>query len=262
MAVLPIIDAAEFEAVQTLLETCSPAHSPLRVSPAAQHCSRASASALAAARRCCGLGREGATGTTRARPRLGRAKLAARAERCPWTSSTASWLITSRIGRYSPCASRKSFTPCSTVARSAPGAPNGAYRRIAQAGVRSGRQTQAVLRCDRERHRRSLGPDAEELKAIRDQARADAERAQDAMERVGPSITPQAIKMFARQVCKHMRTESGGYRRDHLRARAQRVEVDAQEVRIIRTRINGVGKKWGRCFSRCFSGNCSPPELS
>jgi hypothetical protein len=29
-----------------------------------------------------------------------------------------------------------------------------------------------------------------------------------------------------------MRTESGGYRRDHLRALAQRVEVDAKEVRI------------------------------
>jgi hypothetical protein len=27
-----------------------------------------------------------------------------------------------------------------------------------------------------------------------------------------------------------MRTESGGYRRDHLRAFAQRVEVDAKEV--------------------------------
>ena len=30
-----------------------------------------------------------------------------------------------------------------------------------------------------------------------------------------------------------MRTESGGYRRDHLCALAQRVEVDAKEVRIM-----------------------------
>jgi hypothetical protein len=43
-----------------------------------------------------------------------------------------------------------------------------------------------------------------ELKAIWDQARADTERA-----------------------------EGGGYRRDYLRARAQRVEVDAQELRIM-----------------------------
>jgi hypothetical protein len=54
-----------------------------------------------------------------------------------------------------------------------------------------------------------------ELKAIRDQARVDAERAEDAIER---SITPQALKTFARQARKRMRTESGGYRRDHLRA--------------------------------------------
>ena len=72
-----------------------------------------------------------------------------------------------------------------------------------------------------------------ELKAVRDQARVDAERAQDAIERVGPSITPQALKTFARQARKRMRTESGGYRRDHLRALAQRVEVDAKEVRIM-----------------------------
>jgi len=30
-----------------------------------------------------------------------------------------------------------------------------------------------------------------------------------------------------------MRTEDGGYRRDHLRALAQRVEVDVKEVRIM-----------------------------
>lgn len=72
-----------------------------------------------------------------------------------------------------------------------------------------------------------------ELKAIRDQARVDAERADDAIERIGPSITPQALKTFARQTRRRMRTESGGYRRDHLRALAQRVEVDAKEFRIM-----------------------------
>jgi site-specific DNA recombinase len=72
-----------------------------------------------------------------------------------------------------------------------------------------------------------------ELKAIRDQARADAERAQEAIEHTGPSITPQALKTFARTARKRMRAESGAYRRDHLRALAQRVEVDAKEVRIM-----------------------------
>jgi DNA invertase Pin-like site-specific DNA recombinase len=72
-----------------------------------------------------------------------------------------------------------------------------------------------------------------ELKAIRDQARADAERAEGVIDRLGPSITPQALKTFASQARRRMRTESGGYRRDHLRALAQRIEVDAKQVRIM-----------------------------
>ena len=72
-----------------------------------------------------------------------------------------------------------------------------------------------------------------ELKATRDQARLDAERAEDAIERGGPAITPQALKTFARTARKRMRTNSGGYRRDHLRALAQRVEVDQKELRIM-----------------------------
>jgi site-specific DNA recombinase len=57
--------------------------------------------------------------------------------------------------------------------------------------------------------------------------------AEGAGERVGPSITPAALKTFAREARKRMRTEGGGYRRDHLRALAQRVEVDSHEVRIM-----------------------------
>jgi site-specific DNA recombinase len=63
-----------------------------------------------------------------------------------------------------------------------------------------------------------------ELKAIRDQARADAERAEGAI---------HSMKTFARTARKRMRIEGGGYRRDYLRALAQRVEVDAKELRII-----------------------------
>jgi site-specific DNA recombinase len=46
-------------------------------------------------------------------------------------------------------------------------------------------------------------------------------------------VLPQALKTFASQARKRMRNESGGYRRDHLRALAQRIEVDAKEVRIM-----------------------------
>ena len=72
-----------------------------------------------------------------------------------------------------------------------------------------------------------------ELKATRDQARLDAERAEDAIDRAGPTITPQTLKTFARTARKRMRTDGGGYRRDHLRALAQRVEVDQKELRIM-----------------------------
>jgi site-specific DNA recombinase len=72
-----------------------------------------------------------------------------------------------------------------------------------------------------------------ELKTIRDQASADAERAEGAIDRLGPTITTQSIKAFARTARKRMRTESGGYRRDYLRALAQRVEVDAEQLRIM-----------------------------
>jgi site-specific DNA recombinase len=72
-----------------------------------------------------------------------------------------------------------------------------------------------------------------ELKAVRDQASADAERAEGAAEKLAPGITPKALKGFAREARKRMRTGTGGYRRDHLRALAQRVEVDTHEVRIM-----------------------------
>lgn len=71
------------------------------------------------------------------------------------------------------------------------------------------------------------------LKAIRDQARADTERAEGAIERLEPAITIQSVQKFARTARKRMRIESGGYRRDYLRALTQRVEVDAKELRIM-----------------------------
>jgi len=46
-----------------------------------------------------------------------------------------------------------------------------------------------------------------------------------------------------------MRTEDGGYRRDHLRALAQRVEVDAKEVRIMGSK-NRTPAHARRCFKR------------
>ena len=64
------------------------------------------------------------------------------------------------------------------------------------------------------------------LKAIRDQAKADTERAQAMLDNSGSkAITPQMVRTFARTARQRIRLEGGGYRRDHLRALAQRVEV-------------------------------------
>jgi site-specific DNA recombinase len=77
------------------------------------------------------------------------------------------------------------------------------------------------------------------LKAIRDQAQADAARATATLEASGQhAITPQMVQRFARTARERIRIDGGGYRRDHLRALAQRVEVADREVRIIGSKSN------------------------
>jgi hypothetical protein len=64
------------------------------------------------------------------------------------------------------------------------------------------------------------------LNAIRDQAQVDAERAAAMMASPAQrAITPQMVQKFARTAPERIRIDGGGYRRDHLRALAQRVEV-------------------------------------
>ena len=46
-------------------------------------------------------------------------------------------------------------------------------------------------------------------------------------------VTPRMLSRFAHVARQRIRLEGGGYRRDHLRALAQRVEVAEGEVRIM-----------------------------
>ncbi|MGI8841912.1 MAG: recombinase family protein, partial [Caulobacteraceae bacterium] len=72
------------------------------------------------------------------------------------------------------------------------------------------------------------------LKAVRDQSRVDADRASAMLESAGQkAITAPMLAKFAQTARKRMRVPGGGYRRDHLRALAQRVEVNDGEVRIM-----------------------------
>ena len=80
------------------------------------------------------------------------------------------------------------------------------------------------------------------LNAIRDQARADAERVQAV---TGSSsrqaITPQMVREFASTARARIGIDGGGYCRDHLRALAQRVEVADKEVRIMGSKSQLLG---------------------
>ena len=68
------------------------------------------------------------------------------------------------------------------------------------------------------------------LKAIRDQSRVDADRASAMLESAGQkAITAPMLARFAQTARQRMRLPGGGYRRDHLRALAQRVEVNDGE---------------------------------
>ena len=72
------------------------------------------------------------------------------------------------------------------------------------------------------------------LKSTRDQAQTDAERTAAVLENAGPqTITPAMVRKFATTARERIRIAGGGYRRDHLRALAQRVEVADREVRIM-----------------------------
>ncbi len=72
------------------------------------------------------------------------------------------------------------------------------------------------------------------LKAIRDQSRVNADRASTMLESAGQkAITAPMLAKVAQTARQCMRLPGGGYRRDHLRALAQRVEVNDGEVRIM-----------------------------
>ena len=76
------------------------------------------------------------------------------------------------------------------------------------------------------------------LKAIRDQSRVDADRASAMLESAGQNvITAPMLASFAQTARQRMRLPGGGYRRDHLRALAQRVEVNDGEVRIMGSKV-------------------------
>ena len=86
---------------------------------------------------------------------------------------------------------------------------------------------------------KSLKERIAELRALKSQAQADAERAVITLQSVGVEITPAKLRSFADAARQRLRGPDGRrYRRDHLRALAQRIEVAEREVRIMGSRTN------------------------
>ena len=108
------------------------------------------------------------------------------------------------------------------------------HRRIAEADQRLGRLFDAIEVGMVDKDDAMAKERMASLKALRDQAAADAERTQLALDSSGnQGVTPDMLKGFARKARERIRLDGGGYRRDHLRALAQRVEVADDEVRIM-----------------------------
>jgi site-specific DNA recombinase len=237
MTVPPIIDAAEFEAVQALLKTRSPALTAPRITSGptlltgicfCAGCGMAMTLRTGKGGRyryytCSTKARQGETGCkgrTVPMERLDRV-VADHIERRLLQPKRLEEILSSVLDRREERAERRT-THIAEL-----------RKRASEADAKLKRLYDAIENGVADLSDPMLKDRVAELKAIRDQARTDAERAEDAIDRIGPSITPQALKTFARQARRRMRTDSGGYRRDHLRALAQRVEVDAKEVRIM-----------------------------
>ncbi len=90
----------------------------------------------------------------------------------------------------------------------------------------------------------------------RRQDRSARQRAQAMLEQASQTVvTPHTLNRFAAAARDRMRLPGGGFRRDHLRAPAQRVEVADGEVRII-----GSKSRLLQTLTAQESGNTVPTE--
>jgi site-specific DNA recombinase len=65
------------------------------------------------------------------------------------------------------------------------------------------------------------------------QTQTDSERISSSVERLAPTITADSLHRFAMAARRKLRDRECGYRRDHLRALTQRVEVDSNTEAFI-----------------------------
>ena len=237
MAVPAIVDKDEFEVVQMLLKSRSPAMVAPRIVSGPTLLTGICFCAGCGGAMPLRTGKSGVTAITPAAPKLARARPAVPVALFRWKSSTIWSRSTSNSVCYSPSVLSELLSH--VLDRRTERAERrrshiaDLRKRAAEADAKLKRLYDAIENGIADLSDPMLKDRIGELKATRDQARLDAERAEDAIDRAGPTITPQTLKTFARTARKRMRIDGGGYRRDHLRALAQRVEVDQKELRIM-----------------------------
>ena len=224
MAVPPIIDAAEFEAVQALLKSRCPALTAPRIASGptlltgicfCAACGGAMTLRTGKSGRykyytCCTKARQGETGCKGRTVPMEKldSVVAEHIEQRLLQPKRIEQILSRVLDRREERAERRTAHVAEL------------RKRAAEAGAKLKRLYDAIENGIADVSDPMLKGRVTELKAIHDQARADAERAEGA----------QNLRSQAR---RRMRAESGGYRRDHLRALAQRIEVDTKEVRIM-----------------------------
>lgn len=76
------------------------------------------------------------------------------------------------------------------------------------------------------------------IKAQRDKAEGDAQRAASAIDRITPTLTPDLLRRFSEATREMFRDDKGAYRRDLIRAVAQKVELlSPHEAKICGSRV-------------------------
>jgi site-specific DNA recombinase len=107
-------------------------------------------------------------------------------------------------------------------------------QRAAEADMRLKRLYDAIESGSLDPAESALGERIAGLTALRDQARADASRIEAMLaSSAHQGLTGIAVREMATEARSRMRLGKGGYRREHVRAFAQRVEVADDAVRIM-----------------------------
>ena len=97
-----------------------------------------------------------------------------------------------------------------------------------------------------------------ELRRIRDAARGDAERA-EASDRRATEITPDILSRFAEAARKRIKADDRSFRRHHLQALVQRVEVGIHETELMikDTTFKRACEIWRKSWSGNFGARSS-----